>query len=220
MEQRSLMEQALEFIDQSGIYAIVHTDTGQRYVGEAKDIGRRLRDHFRKMRAGLPESGDALLFARYSVDGESAFHVEILELVSDNEFDTHYFLRPDNLALAEQYYIRERAELNMYRETVSHQWDELIRACAWRSPIDEATLARIASALPPYAYKVGKRVTWDDAVIVMAFSESTAKQRARERSPVIASYGKNLSSKRLLTERVVEQALAEGCTDLRWSSPE
>lgn len=108
-----------ELLESSGIYAIVHTASGDRYVGRAINIRIRLRDHVRGLMHGLPESGDKRVFDLWQKHGQEAFHVEILEYVEDNERKTHHHIRPHNLALAEQYYVRQRAELNLYSELVA-----------------------------------------------------------------------------------------------------
>lgn len=100
-----------ELPESAGIYAIVLTSSGERYVGRAINLRTRLRDHVRGLANARPESGDTRIFEAWQKHGKGAFHVEILEHVEDNERKTHYHIRPHNLALAEQYYVRQRAEL-------------------------------------------------------------------------------------------------------------
>jgi hypothetical protein len=47
---------------------------------------------------------------------------------------THYHVRPDNLSLAEHFYINERSEYNADKRIVRNEFKSLIDAKAWREP--------------------------------------------------------------------------------------
>lgn len=203
--------------ESAGIYAIVHTCSGERYVGRAVNLRTRVRDHFRGLTNGRPESGDKRIFDAWQKYGEAAFHVEILEHIDDNERKTHYHTRPHNLALAEQYYVRQRAELSLYLELVARKWDDLIKTFAWRQEMDEQALQAIDSASPTRSYRVGKRVTQEHAIIVSAFDEQDAKRRTKTLSKELNALGGNLSAKRLTIAEVASAILA-GVPDNRQAS--
>lgn len=65
----------------SGIYAIVNTVTGKRYVGSAISIDKRWGDHRKALRGGRHHS--IKLQRSWGVHGESAFALVVLEQVCD-----------------------------------------------------------------------------------------------------------------------------------------
>lgn len=73
----------------SGVYAIVHRDSGRRYVGGTRNILRRLMVHRRQLRRGVHPNG--YLQAAWDADGPAAFdyltieEVAALEALQDRE---------------------------------------------------------------------------------------------------------------------------------------
>ncbi|AYD00901.1 GIY-YIG nuclease family protein [Neorhizobium sp. NCHU2750] len=67
----------------SGVYEIINTITGEKYVGSAKNICTRISAHFSKLRKG--ESESVLLQKSFDEYGEYAFSTRVIELVSDRE---------------------------------------------------------------------------------------------------------------------------------------
>lgn len=103
----------------AGIYAIVHESSGSRYVGKALNIRSRVRDHIRDLDAGTERTNADMLLQRAWIRyGRDAFVIRVLEKVRDNEKETRYHIRPDNLSLAEHFYINERGEYNKDRRIV------------------------------------------------------------------------------------------------------
>ena len=118
----------------SGIYAIVNTSDGCRYVGQARDIRARVRGHCRELEACTHQtSRERRLQEAWKRAGPEAFHAVVLELVSDNKGQCNYHVRPDNLSLAEHYYINERSEYNVDKRIVRDEFRDLVEAKAWRS---------------------------------------------------------------------------------------
>jgi hypothetical protein len=120
-----------------GIYAIVNGVTGERYVGQTNDLRKRAQSHLRALLGGTHETNqDRVLQKAWDDFGADAFTFVILEEVSDNSgmpgYDYH--VRPDNLSLAEHYYIDERAEYNVDSRIVRGEFAHLIDARAWRKP--------------------------------------------------------------------------------------
>lgn len=68
-----------------GIYAIVHTDTNDRYIGQSKDIHRRWRDHKRALETGSAHS--TVLQEAWRAHGPDKFRFEILELCEPGDLD-------------------------------------------------------------------------------------------------------------------------------------
>lgn len=119
--------------DESGIYALVNQVTGERYVGQAKDIRRRVLSHLRDLRAGTHKTNEARVLQRaWDEYGEVNFEAVVLELVRDDR-SVPYKERPDPLSLAEHYYIAEKSEYNADKRIV-RGFEHLIEAKAWRKP--------------------------------------------------------------------------------------
>lgn len=69
--------------DVPGVYRIVHTPTGDCYVGSTVRIRSRVREHFNALRnAAHPVLA---LQDRYDADGQDAFRAEVLELCEYHE---------------------------------------------------------------------------------------------------------------------------------------
>lgn len=62
-----------------GVYAIRCTTTGQVYIGASEHVGGRVGQHFSLLRAG--KHPNRLLQRAWAVHGESAFNVEVLQIV-------------------------------------------------------------------------------------------------------------------------------------------
>lgn len=119
--------------DNAGIYAIVNTFNGHRYVGQAKNMRKRVRSHLRDLDKGVHRtSEDRRLQNAWNEFGRDAFEIVILETVADNSEVTNYHIRPDNLSLAEHFYINEKSEYNVDKRIVRAEFQELISAKAWR----------------------------------------------------------------------------------------
>jgi hypothetical protein len=200
----------------AGIYAIVHEASGLQYVGQAFNIRDRVVTHNRDLSTGVERTNSDMLLQRaWDMYGRDAFVVRVLEEVENNRSETHYHIRPDNLALAEHCYINlsDKSAYNKDKNIVHPKFHDLIRTKAWRSAIDEDTLARLRSATPK-AYLVAKRVSWLYPVVVLAFDEVDAKREAARRDAAIEALGRNLSSKPLKGKEITN-ALAAGAKDLR-----
>ena len=92
---------------ESGVYAIVNTQTGHRYVGGSKDMRKSIRGHVMKLEArAYSKSGMRLLQGAWDEFGPKSFEAVVLEAVPDNRGATDYHVRPDNLSLAKQYHYR------------------------------------------------------------------------------------------------------------------
>ena len=196
-----------------GIYAIVNR-IGHRYVGQALNIRERIATHVRDLDAGKERTNADMLLQRAWLEfGRGAFVIRILEEVSDNRPETHYHVRPDNLNLAEHYYINDKAEYNKDRRIVRDEFLGLIESKAWRAPIDEETRAKLLT-VQRRLYLVGKRKTWDPSVVVLAFNHEDAKTEARNRSELISALGRNLSTRRLSGASLL-RVLENGARDLR-----
>lgn len=121
--------------ESAGIYAIVHTASGARYVGQATNVRARVQHHLRELRKGTHRTSSAqLLQAAWNEHGPDAFEVVVLELIPDNKSATNYHTRPDNLSLAEHYYINDRSEYNADKRIVRSEFQGLIDTYAWRLP--------------------------------------------------------------------------------------
>jgi vacuolar-type H+-ATPase subunit I/STV1 len=201
----------------SGIYAIVNASNGDRYVGHARNIRQRIATHVRDLDLGRERTNaDMLLQNAWHKFGRSAFVIQVLELVDDNERETVATVRAHNLALAEQFYITQAGAYNKDTKIVRKDQLDLVESKAWRFPIDAKTLESIANARRR-AYKVGTRVAFDDAVLVLAHNEDEAKRIARSLSPRLAVL-RNLSSQRLTLAKL-QQALQDGIPDFRLVAP-
>lgn len=116
--------------DVAGIYAIVNTTNGHRYVGQAKKMNARVRSHVRDLDKGTHRtSEDRRLQNAWNEFGHDAFEIIVLEVITDNSTATNY---PDNLSLAEHFYINEQSEYNVDKRIVRDEFQTLIDAKAWR----------------------------------------------------------------------------------------
>jgi hypothetical protein len=198
----------------AGIYAIVNTINGHRYVGQAFNIRERILGHIRDLDAGRERTNAEMILQKAWLEyGRGVFVILVLEVVENNRESTQYDIRPDNLALAEHFYINEKGEYNKDRRIVSDRFKALIEEKAWRLPIDEETKSRLAAA-SPRAYLVAKRIVWEPAVVVLAFSEKDAKREAAARDEAMKALGGNLSTRRLSADGVA-RAIADGALDCR-----
>jgi group I intron endonuclease len=119
--------------DVAGIYAIVNRLNGHRYIGQAKNMNARVRSHVRSLNKGTHRtSEDRRLQNAWNEFGYEAFEIVVLEIVSDNSAATSYHVRPDNLSLAEHFYINERSEYNVDKRIVQDEFKSLIAAKVWR----------------------------------------------------------------------------------------
>jgi hypothetical protein len=170
--------------------------------------------HVRDLDAGKERTNaDMLLQRAWLKFGRDAFFVRILEEVSDNRSETHYHVRPDNLNLAEHYYINEKSEYNKDTRIVRDEFLCLIESKAWREPLDVETRAKLLS-VQRRPYLVGNRKTWQPSVVVLAFNHEDAKAEAAHKSSIISALGRNLSIRRLSAD-AVRRTLESGAIDLR-----
>ncbi len=198
----------------AGIYSIVNRINEHRYVGQAVNVPERVATRVRDLDAGKERTNADMLLQRAWLEfGRDAFVIRILEEMRDNRSETHYHVRPDNLNLAEHYYINERAEYNKDRRIVRDQFIDLIESKAWRKPIDAETQAKFLK-VQRRPYLVGKRKTWEPSVVVLAFNHEDAKTEATQRSELISALGRNLSTRRL-SDASVLRVLGNGACDLR-----
>lgn len=198
----------------AGIYAIVNRSNGCRYVGQATNIRDRINTHVRDLDAGAERTNaDRLLQNAWFEFGRETFTVRILEVILNNRAETHYNVRPDNLNLAEHYYINEKSEYNKDKRVARDEFLHLIQSKAWRAPIDDETRARLLE-VQRRPYLVGKRKTWAPSVIVLAFNHEDAKAEAVVRSELIQALGQNLST-RPLSSAAILRAVENGAVDLR-----
>ena len=201
----------------AGIYAIVNTINGHRYVGQAANIRQRIATHIRDLDAGRERTNAEMLLQKAWLKfGREAFTIRILEEVPSNLSETHYQVRPDNLNLAEHYHINEKSEYNKDKRIVRDEFVHLIQSKAWREPIDDETRAKLLKVLR-WPYLVGKRKTWEPSAVVLAFSHEDAKAEATRRSGLISALGRNLSTKRL-SSNGIRRSLGSGAVDLREDS--
>ena len=119
----------------AGIYAIVNKLNGHRYVGQAENMNERVRTHVRELEKGTHRTNqERLLQKAWNEFRREAFEIVVLEKVTDNWKKHH--LRPDNLSLAEQFYINEQSEYNADKCIVRDEFKSLIDAKAWRKQQD------------------------------------------------------------------------------------
>jgi hypothetical protein len=178
----------------AGIYAIINNRTGDRYVGQACNVRRRIAEHVRDLNLGVEATNaDLLLQKAWTRYGKDAFVIEVLEEVTDNRGEFPYRLRPDNLALAEHYYISQGAAYNKDSHIVSAEFAHLVESRAWRLPFEPSG----DSTIRPYTYVVTERGGDKHAVIVFAFDEREAKRRAASISSEIATLGNTVAARRI-----------------------
>ncbi len=95
---------ALSRADVMGIYQIVNTANGKRYIGSSKDLKTRRRSHFKELKENLHYN--ERLQNSWNKHSEANFQFRILETVEKEE----------DLILREQYYIDTfHPEYNIYR---------------------------------------------------------------------------------------------------------
>jgi hypothetical protein len=183
----------------------VNRTNGHRYVGQTVNTRARIATHVRDLDAGKERTNaDMLLQLIWLAFGRDAFFVRILKEVSNNRAETHYNIRPDNLNLAEHYYINEKAEYNKDRRIVRDEFLRLIESKAWREPMDIETRAKLLT-VQRRPYLVGKRKTWQPSAVVLAFNHEDAKAEAAQRSDVISALGRNLSTRRLSADAALPE---------------
>lgn len=83
-----------------GIYAIVHKETGKRYVGSSDNIRRRLRKHKRDLERGVHDN--SYLQKAWNKYGPNEFRAEIIELCPVSE-----------LLIQEQQHIDSKGDFNL-----------------------------------------------------------------------------------------------------------
>ena len=119
--------------ERSGIYAIINHLNGYRYVGQAKNMLTRLRSHLSSLEKGTHRTNsERLLQNAWDEFGRDEFEFVVLEEVEDNSGSTDYHKRPDNLSLAEHYYINLQSEYNADKRIVRSEFHHLIEGKAWR----------------------------------------------------------------------------------------
>lgn len=115
---------------QGGIYAIVHHESGRRYIGSTVNFSARKLGHFSQLRRGV--HGNHRLRRAWAKYGADAFSFEIIEVVSDS----------DNLHQREQFY------LDQYLPNVFNTGT--IAKSPWlgvkKGPMSPETRARISAA--------------------------------------------------------------------------
>lgn len=68
---------------EAGVYEIMNTITGEKYVGSARNISQRISNHFSKLRIGSSEC--TLLQKSFDEFGEAAFSSRVLDVVKGRE---------------------------------------------------------------------------------------------------------------------------------------
>jgi len=130
----------------AGIYAIVNRMNGDRYVGQAENIRRRVQQHLKNLRAGREHSNSELLLQKaWDQFGAESFDALVLAVVENNKGAVNYDIRPDNLSLAEHWYINERADYNADTRIVRDEFAHLIESKGWQSTSE---VPRIAESPP------------------------------------------------------------------------
>lgn len=116
-----------------GIYAIVNKLTGERYVGQARNMRQRISNHIQELDRGrhFIKIKRRWLQEAWIKYGKQSFEFLVLEEVEDNRNAASYQIRPDNLSLAEQWYINERSEYNPDKGIVRSQFAHLVESKAW-----------------------------------------------------------------------------------------
>ena len=115
--------------------AIVNAANGHRYVGQTNNMNKRIRRHVSELQKGKHRTSESQLLQRaWDEFGSEAFEFVVLEAVYDNRAETDYHVRPDNLSLAEHYYINERGEYNADKRIVRDEFRELVVGKAWLRP--------------------------------------------------------------------------------------
>jgi predicted GIY-YIG superfamily endonuclease len=213
----------------AGIYAIVNRTNGHRYVGQAANIHARVKQHLNDLLRGKEATNKGrLLQIAWDQHGRDSFEAVVLELIHDNSRSTNYHERPDNLSLAEHFYINERAEYNADRAIVRGEFRDLIHRKEWRTGLvadnenrENVVVERAAfgsasrSGTPKvFFYMVAERRTRQHPVLVRAADEREAKRIAIERDSRIRSLGTNISCWRL-SAAAADRALGSGAIDLR-----
>jgi len=118
----------------SGIYAIVNKRNGHRYVGQAQNMRDRVAQQYRALQTGAHiVHGRRVLQEVWNSYGPDAFDFVVLEFVEDNSRETNYRERPDNLSLAEQYYVDQKSEYNPDKSIIPARHRELVESLAWRA---------------------------------------------------------------------------------------
>jgi hypothetical protein len=93
--------------DGPGIYMLVDTKTGERYVGQSTAVIYRIWTHYTELRERSHPND--LLQAAFDRDGETAFHVYLIEAVE---------LEPE--APARDYYTTRQALKSLLRKREAH----------------------------------------------------------------------------------------------------
>lgn len=121
----------------SGIYAIVNKRNGHRYVGQASNMRDRVAQQYRALQSGGHRGHDRrALQEAWNSYGPDAFDFIVLEYVDDNRLETDFRERPDNLSLAEQFYVDQKSEYNPEKSVVHSRHRTLVESHAWRSQTD------------------------------------------------------------------------------------
>lgn len=212
----------------SGIYAIVNTTNGHRYVGQATNIRARVMQHLNDLRRGKEATNQGRLLQRaWDSFGENAFIAEVLAIIHNNKADTNYHIRPDNLSLAEHFYTNERAEYNADRAIVRREFHALVNEQSWRErsqtvPKSDGDRGNVTSAggavdalnSRAYTYLVAERKTRQHAVLVLASDERSAKARAKQLDHILRALQNNISCWRL-SQAAIAEHLTAGAIDYR-----
>lgn len=114
-----------------GIYQIVHSKTGKRYVGQALNIERRWKEHLRSLSRGAHTS--KYLQRAWDKYGGDSFTFAILELC-----------QPDELDCREQHYLDEGADYNVLKFARSPKG--VVRSAETRQRISDALKGKAKSA--------------------------------------------------------------------------
>lgn len=115
----------------AGIYQIVHIETGRRYVGQAKHIARRWKEHRRDLNAGRHTSRH--LQRAWNKYGSEAFTFSVLEACDCTDLDER-----------EQFHLDQGADFNVLKFARSPRG--VVRSDETRRKIAEALRGKAKSA--------------------------------------------------------------------------
>lgn len=224
----------------SGIYRIWHVDSGKSYIGSSVTLRRRIRDHFRDLRAGA--HANPKLQRAWNAHGEDAFRCEVVELDEKSQLTKReqFYIDSFHAIGATGFNVVPRAD----RREMSTETRERI-AAAMRTPenrelmrkyatgrkhSDEAK-AKVSAAARGRKHSASSRSKMSALRIGMKFSDehrrNIAAARARQRpftkeeinrrsARVRATYA-SLSDERLLPMRTARLGLkssAEHCAKI------
>lgn len=195
----------MSHLDVSGVYGLVHRETGRVYVGQSgRSVRKRIQSHIGKAKAPIPTQCIHRAIREFGVD---AFDVELIEEVSDTslrlqreEFWIRFFksagtggfntmVKGDANSLGRSHSVASKARMSAAHKRHKYwvgrkhtaETKEKLRLCNLgkrRGPHTAEAIAKISAAKMGHSVSAEGRIKMSEAARRRVHSPETCKKRA------------------------------------------